>query len=203
MLWHCAERLRAVRVEIQRRSRGADSHRARYYSSLPDAEVSVEGEDYAKLPDTYVIFITGSDIIKKGKPYYEISRFIIEENMEFMDGSHIIYVNGEYEGDDEIGRLMHDFRCIDPHEMYHRELREPAEFFKENKEGERQMSTIMEQIRNEGKEEGRIQGAEENQKQTALRMIKGKILSDEEIAEYSGLPVMKIRELRDQESVLS
>ena len=27
----------------------------------------------------------------------------------FGDGSHILYVNGNIEGDDEVGKLMHDF----------------------------------------------------------------------------------------------
>ncbi len=33
----------------------------------------------------------------------------------FNDGEHILYVDGEYRGDDEIGDLMHDFNCSDPH----------------------------------------------------------------------------------------
>ena len=37
--------------------------------------------------------------------------------MTFQDESHIIYVNGEYEGDDPIGDLMHDCACANPDEM--------------------------------------------------------------------------------------
>ena len=32
----------------------------------------------------------------------------------FDDGEHILYVNSSYRGEDEIGRLMHDFTCTDP-----------------------------------------------------------------------------------------
>lgn len=31
----------------------------------------------------------------------------------FGDGSHILYVNGKYRGNDEIGKLMHDFSCTE------------------------------------------------------------------------------------------
>jgi len=30
----------------------------------------------------------------------------------FDDGEHILYVNGQYRGDDEIGNLMHDFNLF-------------------------------------------------------------------------------------------
>ena len=33
-------------------------------------------------------------------------------------GTHILYVNGEYRGDSDLGKLMHDFNCIDAEEMY-------------------------------------------------------------------------------------
>ena len=35
----------------------------------------------------------------------------------FDDGSHIIYVNGNYKGNDEIGQLMKDFHQTDPENM--------------------------------------------------------------------------------------
>lgn len=39
-------------------------------------------------------------------------------NKPFGDGTHILYVNGEYDGDSDIGRLMHDFRCSDADQMH-------------------------------------------------------------------------------------
>ena len=40
----------------------------------------------------------------------------------FGDGSHIIYVNGKYRGNDEIGKLMHDFSCTNPDDMNYEAL---------------------------------------------------------------------------------
>ena len=45
-------------IEIQRADRGAGAKRARYYSSLLDANLLDAGAKYEKLPETYVIFIT-------------------------------------------------------------------------------------------------------------------------------------------------
>ena len=44
-------------IEIQRSDHGAEPRRARYNSALMDANALDSGEDFAKLRDTYVIFI--------------------------------------------------------------------------------------------------------------------------------------------------
>lgn len=35
----------------------------------------------------------------------------------FHNGLHILYVNGKYRGNDEIGKLMHNFSCTNPEDM--------------------------------------------------------------------------------------
>lgn len=54
-----------------------------------------------------------------------------------MDGSHIVYVNGSYKGNDPIGKLMHDFRCKKSKDMHYKELADGVKHFKE--EGGRNM----------------------------------------------------------------
>ena len=44
-------------------------------------------------------------------------------------------VTGAYEGDSEIGKLMHDFRCSDPDEMCYDLIKEKAKYLKESEEG--------------------------------------------------------------------
>lgn len=48
-------------------------------------------------------------MIGKGEPIYRVERKILETDEFFDDGSHILYVNGAYRGDSDIGKLMHDF----------------------------------------------------------------------------------------------
>ena len=64
-------------------------------------------------------------------------------NAPFGDGQEIIYVNGEYKGDDPIGRLVHDMWCKNADDMYYPELAERADFFKHKKEGVSTMCKIM------------------------------------------------------------
>lgn len=70
-------------------------------------------------------------------PIYTVNRHIEELKTRFIDGSHIVYVNGSYKGDDPIGRLMHDFNCKKSKDMYHKELADGVRHFKE--EGGRSM----------------------------------------------------------------
>ena len=71
----------------------------------------------------------------KGLPLYHIDRYVRETGKLFEDGSHIIYVNGNYKGDDEIGHLMQDFHQTDPDNMHYKELSQEIRHFKEVEEG--------------------------------------------------------------------
>ena len=120
-------------IEVQRDSDGAVSRRARYNSSLMDANILDKGNDVKTLPECYVIFITESDVMKGGKPIYTIERTVKElEHASFGDGSHIIYVNGENRDDTAIGKLMQDFFCSDAEKMNYEILSKRAGNLKGN-----------------------------------------------------------------------
>ena len=48
-------------IEVQRKDAGALPKRARYNSSMMDANITRPGEGLENLPETYVIFITEND----------------------------------------------------------------------------------------------------------------------------------------------
>ena len=104
-------------IEIQRQDEGADARRARYNSSLLDANLTHPGDRYEELRETYVIFITERDVLKAGLPIYHIDRMIQETGKPFGDGSHIIYVNAQCKNDTPLGKLMHDFSCTQADDM--------------------------------------------------------------------------------------
>ena len=87
---------RKFNIEIQRADKGAGRRRARYNSSMMDANLLKKGEDFESLPETFVVFITENDVIGKGRPVYPIERCFIDTGEKFEDGSHILYVNGAY-----------------------------------------------------------------------------------------------------------
>ena len=144
-------------LEIQRADKGADPHRARYHSSVMDIENLDAGQEFKELPDTYTIFITERDFYGKGEPVYVIERVNLTTGNEFGDGEHILYVNGEYRGESELGRLMHDFNCINAADMNFSLLAERTRYLKENPEGVDMMCKSMEDMRNEAVENTSLQ----------------------------------------------
>jgi hypothetical protein len=187
---------RKINVEIQRADKGAGRKRARYNSSMMDANLLKKGEDFDELPETWVVFITENDVMGKGQPLYRIERCILGTGEKFEDGSHILYVNGAYRDETPIGRLMHDFSCTNPSDMYYGVLADRVKFFKESKEGITIMCKVMEDMRNESLQEGRKEGM----KTAALRMIEAGKYTLEEISEISGLSLDEVKTLKSGEN---
>lgn len=142
-----------IDIEVQGDSEGAHVRRARYHSSMVDSRMLKEGQAFRELKDSYVIFIYKHDKFRKGLPLYHVDRYVGETNEQFRDGSHIIYVNGNYKGNDEIGQLMQDFREKNPECMHYTELAESVKHFKEKEGGHEEMSEIVERYINERVEE--------------------------------------------------
>ena len=187
-------------IEIQRANDGAEPKRARYNSALMDANVLKSGEDVDKLRDTYVIFITENDVMKRGQDVYSYLR-IEERNGDILhDGTHIIYVNGATRSKSDIGKLMHDFQCRNAAEMYFDILKRQVNKFKNSEEGRCYMCEAMERIaeRNKAKgiAEGEARGKRETMLATAKRMLKDGILALKDVARYSGLSLAQVKKLQ-------
>lgn len=118
-------------VEVQRSNKGANEKRARFHSSMIDSRMLKARQEFKELLESYVILITQKDYFGKGLPIYTINRHIEELEEVFQDGSHIIYVNGSYRGDDPLGKLMYDFGCKNAEDMYYPELAKGVKHFKE------------------------------------------------------------------------
>ena len=119
----------------------------------------------------------------KEKPLYRIERCILETGERFEDGTHILYVNGAYRDESPIGKLMHDFSCTNPSDMYYGVLADRVKFFKESKEGIAVMCKAMEDMR------------KDSLKEVALRMLKAGKYALEEIADISGLSLDEVKKL--------
>ena len=176
-------------IEIQRAKKGAVPRRARYHSSIMDANALPESMDYEKLPETYVIFITETDVLGKGRPLYVIRRMIEDDGDVFDDGSHIIYVNSSIADiSTPLGQLMHDFRCANPDEMYYDILAERAGRFKQIEKGESGMKSMWEQFKEELMEEAREQGRE-TERLSSIRGLMDKLsLTAEKAMDVLSIP---------------
>ena len=153
-------------IEMQRADAGAVPRRARYHGSALDAKELEKGAPFNELPETYVIFITERDFFGSGLPAYHFDRCCRETGSDLDDGLHIVYVNGSYRGDDDIGRLMRDFSCTSAADMTYNELAERVRYFKETEEGLESMSRTVEEYGDkreakgltEGLKQGRVEG---------------------------------------------
>lgn len=180
-------------LEIQKAGDGADPHRARYHSSVLDVENLRSGQEFKELPDTYTIFITERDFFGKGKPVYSIERMNLTAGSFFEDGEHILYVNGEYRGDSDLGKLMHDFNCTKADDMNFELMAERTRYFKENPEGVSRMCKIIEDMRNETRDETTervilqsIKSLMETMKLTADQAMDALKVSDNDKVKYAG-----------------
>jgi hypothetical protein len=177
-----------VDVEVQQESKGAKPKRARFHSSMMDSNSLLPTQDFEMLPETYVIFITSYDYYGEGLPIYTVDRYVKELNMRpFDDKEHIIYVNGENNADTPLGKLMHDFKCQKPEDMYYKNLAERADQLKNTEGGREEMCKIMEEIGADRERQGKIQ--------VAINLLKMGIASDEQISLATGFTIEEIQAL--------
>ena len=184
-------------IEVQRSNTGADAKRARYNSSLLDANITEPGDTYKKLAETYVIFITESDVFKAGKAVYHIDRVIRETKKIFEDEAHIIYVNSQKQNNTTLGRIMHDFYCKDAKDVKNKTLKNRIKFFKEDKEG----VTIMANTIDKFGLECEIAGMKKQSIETARKMIKAGRFSNAEIADFANLTEVDVESLKEDKNL--
>ena len=178
-------------LEIQRADKGADPLRARYHSSVLDIENLDAGQEFNELPDTSTIFITEKDFYGMGEPLYVIERMNLTTGKGFGDGEHILYVNGEYRGESDLGKLMHDFNCTEADDMNFDLMAERTRYLKENPKGVQEMCKAMEDMRNEA--------ALAERKEIARAFITMGELSYEKIAKGTKLPIEEIEKMAGKE----
>lgn len=183
-------------VEVQRSDKGAVPKRGQYNSSLLDCNTLDTGDNFEKLPKTYVIFITENDYFYAGLPMYTITRCITNMgNAVYGDESGIIYVNGANRDDSAVGKLMQDFFCKDPHKMNYELLSRRTEYFKESKEGVDTMCKLMEDYADKRARKAAEIAANEKSISIALKLWNNGIRDLQQIAELTDLPLEMVKEL--------
>ena len=179
-------------IEMQRAKDGAEPKRARYNSALMDANALKSGEDFDKLRDTYVIFITENDVMKRGQDVFVYDRTENVSGEHLGDGTHIIYVNGATRSKSDIGKLMHDFLCSNAAEMYFDILKRQVSQFKNSEEGRHTMCEAVERIAARREAIGK----RKTMLATAKRMLKDGIFALKDVARYSGLSLAQVKKLQ-------
>ena len=149
-------------VEVQRNTKGSHIKRARYHQSMMDSRLLKKTQEFKNLTDTYVIFICQHDKFKENMPIYHIDKIVRETGKDFNDGAHIIYVNGKYRGEDDFGKLAHDFNCKKADNIFFKPLADGVRHFKETEEGRDAMCESFTKLADKVADEREVQTTARN-----------------------------------------
>ena len=189
-------------IEIQRANKGADVKRAGYYSSLLDTRAIEPGEDFGKIKDTYVIFITENDVLKGSEPIYNIDRKIIQTDKYFDDGEHIIYINTSYKGDasTKIEKLIKCFTSKFAQDIPADKLRERFTDIKTGKaeKEEDKMCELLEKILQKERAEVSAKVSAKVSADIAENMLRAGTFTVESIAQLCSLTVEQVQQIKSR-----
>ncbi|MBQ9153818.1 MAG: hypothetical protein IJ130_08380, partial [Solobacterium sp.] len=91
-----------------------------------------------------------------------------------------IFVNFTYQGDDELGRIIHDLMCRNADDIYDDEIREKVKRIKEDRVEVEKMCETLQREYEEGMEAGAVRErrkiqAELDEKDSLIAVLKGTI----------------------------
>lgn len=192
-------------IEMQALKRTAIEKRSRYYRSHMDMELLRSGEEYDKLPNTYVIFVCDFDPFGGKKYCYTFENMCLEDtNLKLKDGCQSIFLStyGENEGEvsPELVSFLEYVKASDVEneknfqDPYVCRLQRSVRQVKENKEMEERYMLFQELLddeRAEGRAQGRMEGLAEGR---AEGMIVGKAEAILELLSEMGMVSDELRE---------
>lgn len=189
-------------VEVQRRDSNDLLDRARYNFSIMERESIDAGQDYDEKHKNHVIYVMEKDIYGDGKPFHRHIDIDIDQSGgrsldEFTKTDEIgskMFVSGEYRGDDDLGRLMHDFNCSRADDMYLKPLANRTWFLKETRERVDIMSKDFEEYI----EKERKEAIQQNNTEMAEKMLLDGTLPPEKIALFTNISISEVHNLQKQ-----
>ena len=175
-------------IEMQNRNTKELPQRTRYYHSTVDQTQLKRGQDYSKLPDSYVIFICTFDLFGVGFGKYTFEPVCIEDkNIHLCDGSHTIFVNAKGVADDQKLQEFIDYLRTGKvsESLFIKQLDDAVKVASHNAKWreEYEMLIMQEQyLLNQGREEGREE-ERENHFKSIMKLINSGVLSLEDYLE--------------------
>lgn len=159
-------------VEMQAIKEPALGKRARYYHSHIDMEILLSGDDYSKLPNTYVIFVCDFDPFMRGKYCYTFENLCLEDKeLSMQDGAKSIFLNTRGKNNDEVPIEMIAFLDFvkadlkestkDFHDDFVKQLQNSVQKVKSSRRMEENFMILREMLRDE-RAEGKAEGKAES-----------------------------------------
>lgn len=180
-----AENSTRFSVEVQKADNDNHLKRVRYNGSCVQILSLEKGTYFEKLPDVYMIYITETDIFKRGKTIYHFDHMLRETGEVIENGYHEIYVNAEINDGTELAEYMEIFKSSDVMDnKKFPNICNTVRYYKEGK-GRSKMCTVVEEY------------AKEKTLETARSLIESQV-SDDIIHKATGFSLEEIEELRNE-----
>ena len=181
--------------------------RTRFYHAKIDADSLASGEDYSKLKNVTVIFISPYDPFQRNRMVYTIKNGCVEEpDLDYNDGMKtlFLYTKGtEGNPPEELQRLLHyleDSREENAKDADLMSIHRMVQTVKQDKEVSLEYMKILERermIREEGIKEGKRDGYASGKEELIgiIRKKKEKGMSSAETAEFLEMEEEEIRKI--------
>ena len=196
---------RVFDIEIQCKTVADLPKRTRYYQSMIDIDNLLKGKTYDELPESYIIFICKTDPFSLSLPQYTFRSRCEEDSGLFLD--------------DKMTKVFYNARSYDSTDD--QELKAFLKFVAENRAEDDftkiLKSHILRTIKSEafrreymemtlrehdllywGRQDGIKQGAHDTAIENARNFLKMKVLTVEQIAEGTGLPVSEVQQIAEK-----
>ena len=104
-------------------------YKIQWYEDYKTMQFIKDNTDYSLIPDMIFIVLMEKDSFNDKEAVYEMIRHIKGTDEVLDDGLKILYINGEYKGNDKLGDYIHDFICDDADDMRIDSIKEAVKYF--------------------------------------------------------------------------
>jgi predicted transposase/invertase (TIGR01784 family) len=184
-------------IEMQALQKSSIVKRSRYYHSQMDMEFLLSGEDYDKLPNSYVIFVCDFDPFKEKKYCYTFENLCLENReLHMNDGCRTIFLSTKGENDEEVPKSLVRFlkyvkadlaeSMDDFGDEFVAKLQRSVKHIKESREMEDRFMLFQELLRDEraeGRAEGLAEGLTFGRANSVLLLLEEKGVIPEDLRE--------------------
>lgn len=197
---------RCFDIEMQTTTRRNLAKRARYYQGLIDVDTLKAGETYSALKDSYIIFLCLGDPVGRGLAVYMFENLCRDDRrIALGDRAYKVFFNAEKYAimADERQRSFFKFLCGGGSESAFTErLDGMIEQAKHNAQWRQQFMTWEMALKEEGEEKWQ-EGAWQTRLETAGNLLGIGLLSLEQIAQVTALPIEQVEQLRRELSAVN
>ena len=175
-------------IEVQRSDNDNHLKRARYNAASITVKDSNAGDDYGKIPEVIVVYISEFDFLHGGKTTYHIDKVIRETGETVDDGLKEIFVNTVNDDGSDTADLMSCFTKKQVNNPKFPNLSSEVSRLKNTEGGLNAVCMVMQKYENIARNEGIQQGMQQSMTASILNLMSSMQISQEKAMELLMIP---------------